>query len=245
MTADKLHDALTLLPSDLIAEADAVRNQRRPRIIPWKTCLSIAASLVLALGISRSLFLITAPKSSAPAAAQKEAAAAMAEAAPREESAMDAAPMETMAAADTTHLDQAAANGSITEEEAGPLSQPPQLSITSGHSSLTLEAAGYTWNTLQPDGTTNTICVDVPAPTDDPSSHPVLDAQTEAADLFWTVMPQAVTARCWHREDLSSEIPWEIRGATLPFRRGLHLYEVTAQWEASTATYVFSVNTLR
>lgn len=46
MTADKLHDAIGLLPADLVAEADA-RRTRKPRVIPWKRYTAMAACLVL------------------------------------------------------------------------------------------------------------------------------------------------------------------------------------------------------
>lgn len=46
MTAETLHDALTLLPTDLIAEADAKRTVRR-RVIPWKRYAAMAACFVL------------------------------------------------------------------------------------------------------------------------------------------------------------------------------------------------------
>ena len=48
MTADKFHDALTLLPSDLIAEADAVRSSR-PKVLPLRRYAAMAASLALVL----------------------------------------------------------------------------------------------------------------------------------------------------------------------------------------------------
>lgn len=48
MTAEKLHDALTLLPADLIAEADQMRRPK-PRVIQWKRYTAMAASLALVL----------------------------------------------------------------------------------------------------------------------------------------------------------------------------------------------------
>lgn len=48
MTPEKFHDALTLLPSDLIAEADEMR-QRKPKIIPLRRYAAMAASLALVL----------------------------------------------------------------------------------------------------------------------------------------------------------------------------------------------------
>ena len=48
MTSQQIHDALTLLPADLIAEADRKRQQK-PRIIPWKKYPATAACLALVL----------------------------------------------------------------------------------------------------------------------------------------------------------------------------------------------------
>lgn len=48
MTTQQLHDALTLLPEDLILEADRRRNARRT--IPFKRYAAMAAMFVLVLG---------------------------------------------------------------------------------------------------------------------------------------------------------------------------------------------------
>lgn len=48
MTVDKLHDAIGLLPGDLIAEADKKRNGR-PKVIRWKRYAAMAACLALIL----------------------------------------------------------------------------------------------------------------------------------------------------------------------------------------------------
>lgn len=49
MTADHIHDALTLLPADLLAGTDALRTSR-PKIIPWRKYAAMAACLLLVLG---------------------------------------------------------------------------------------------------------------------------------------------------------------------------------------------------
>lgn len=48
MTADHIHDALTLLPADLIAEVDKKRSGK-PRIIRWKRVAAMAACFALVL----------------------------------------------------------------------------------------------------------------------------------------------------------------------------------------------------
>lgn len=77
MTAEILHDALTLLPADLIAEADKKRN-RQTRIIPWKRYISLAACLALCLCGTVFFSLLMVPKggSSEEAFAIQEAAEA-------------------------------------------------------------------------------------------------------------------------------------------------------------------------
>lgn len=48
MTGEQFHDALTLLPADLIAQADEYRC-RKPRIIPLKRCAAVAACFAVLL----------------------------------------------------------------------------------------------------------------------------------------------------------------------------------------------------
>lgn len=48
MTAEKLHDAIGLLPADLVAETD-VKRTKKARIIPWKRYAAMAACFVLIL----------------------------------------------------------------------------------------------------------------------------------------------------------------------------------------------------
>ena len=50
MNAEQFHDALSLLPSDLIAETDKLRASPKSRVIPWKRWASLAACLVLIFG---------------------------------------------------------------------------------------------------------------------------------------------------------------------------------------------------
>ena len=51
MTVEKLHDALNLLPSDLLAATDQLRTAPRAKVIPWKRLLPAAACFVLLMGI--------------------------------------------------------------------------------------------------------------------------------------------------------------------------------------------------
>lgn len=51
MTVDHIHDALTLLPSDLIAEVDKKRRSA-PKIIIWRRIATMAACFALVVGCS-------------------------------------------------------------------------------------------------------------------------------------------------------------------------------------------------
>ena len=90
MTAEQFHDALTLLPEDLVARADRIRSRKRTRI-PWKSCAAIAACFAVLLcsaAFYRHFQQDSAPTAlaAAPFAANQEEAADAAEA-PRMEAA--------------------------------------------------------------------------------------------------------------------------------------------------------------
>ncbi len=50
MTVEQLHDALGMLPSDLIAETDGRRSQGAKPVIQWRRWVSMAACILLILG---------------------------------------------------------------------------------------------------------------------------------------------------------------------------------------------------
>ena len=55
MTVHDLHDALNLLPSDLITAADRVRTGPKAKVIYWKRMIPIAACFVLLVGLGLML----------------------------------------------------------------------------------------------------------------------------------------------------------------------------------------------
>lgn len=99
MTVEQLHDAIGLLPGDLLAETDRLRQAPRPKkTVLWKPVLAMAACLALVLtgwfwwfqpkgstgGTADAAFLQAAPAAGAPenGAAAEEAPAQADEAAP-------------------------------------------------------------------------------------------------------------------------------------------------------------------
>ena len=91
MTVNELHDALNLLPSDMIAAADRVRTGKKPKVIPWRRVVSLAACVALVVfcgGVVR--WQNSMMKGAAPESMMQDAPAA---AAPREEPADSAKPV--------------------------------------------------------------------------------------------------------------------------------------------------------
>lgn len=96
MTVEDFHDALTLLPADLVAEADKQRF-RKPRLVLWHRWAAMAASLILVLSCGLLVQSWKPGKSqsngtmAAPAAGVDAASAEAAPALPNEEAARDEA----------------------------------------------------------------------------------------------------------------------------------------------------------
>lgn len=115
MTSEQFHDALTLLPEDLVANADAFRS-RKPRITPLKRYAAMAAcfaALLTSVIYVHSLRQESAPTEMAVAAPQsvmQDAGAAPAEAPRMEAAAVPSCPMvETPDLPNTAEIDHSAA----------------------------------------------------------------------------------------------------------------------------------------
>ena len=65
MKPDVFHDAMTLLPEDLLEPVDALRQKKR---FPWKSLLTTAACFCLVLGLALGYAQIVAPASAENAA---------------------------------------------------------------------------------------------------------------------------------------------------------------------------------
>ena len=119
MTAEKLHDALNLLPSDLLAATDQLRTAPRAKVIPWRHLIPAAACFVLLMGIGllirHEMLGHIVMKQAAP-----EAPAAMAPMPERLEIAPDAAAPQAPAMdepmMETPAEEASGSNGSMEEE---------------------------------------------------------------------------------------------------------------------------------
>lgn len=234
MTADKLHDALTLLPADLIAETD--RKRSRPRnVIPWKRYAAMAACFVLVL--STGLMLRTALLSVWNASKKYESAAQPAEEYRAEDSDVltDEAPAQTEAG----RADQAPSNGAASA--AGTvLSAPPELTVSAPDGAIATGAGSYTWAVPQEDGTTCEVIACGAHPQQIADRLPVLETGSSQVTLVWDVMPHTITVACW----ADPEAPEETAALTdgrLQVKPGTYIYEVHAHWDSGHARYAFRI----
>ena len=115
MTSEQFHDALTLLPEDLVANAGAFRS-RKPRIIPLKRYAAMAAcfaALLTSVIYVHSLRQESAPTEmavAAPYSVMQDAGAAPAESPRMEAAAVPSCPMvETPDLPNTAEIDHSAA----------------------------------------------------------------------------------------------------------------------------------------
>ena len=113
MTGEQFHDALTLLPEDLVAHAEQYRC-RKPRVIPLKPYAATAACLAVVL-CAAALFRVTQQKSmetdkAVSFSVMQDAGAAPAEVPRMEAAAVPSCPMvETPDLPNTAEIDHSAA----------------------------------------------------------------------------------------------------------------------------------------
>ena len=113
MTSEQFHDALTLLPEDLVAHAEQYRC-RKPRVIPLKPYAATAACLAVVL-CAAALFRVTQQKSmetdkAVSFSVMQDAGAAPAESPRMEAAAVPSCPMvETPDLPSTAEIDHSAA----------------------------------------------------------------------------------------------------------------------------------------
>ena len=104
MTSEKLHDALNLLPADLVAETDALRTQAKKPQVHWQRWAAMAACLAVVLLAGTMFSRLFGPKgSSKTAAAVDKAPMSIAEAADQKNAAPNFDAIEEAAPADGGH----------------------------------------------------------------------------------------------------------------------------------------------
>ena len=104
MTSEKFHDALSLLPADLVAETDALRTQAKKPQVHWQRWAAMAACLAVVLLAGTMFSRLFGPKgSSKTTAAVDQFQMFVAEAPDRENAAPNFDAIEEAAPADGGH----------------------------------------------------------------------------------------------------------------------------------------------
>ena len=104
MTSEKLHDALNLLPADLVAETDVLRTKPKKPHVHWQRWAAMAACLAVVLLAGSMFSRLFGPKgSSQAAAAVDKAQMSVAEAADQKNAAPNFDTVEEAAPADGGH----------------------------------------------------------------------------------------------------------------------------------------------
>lgn len=150
MTVDKLHDALSLLPGDLVAATDRLRCGSRSRVTHWRRWAALAACLVLVLSTGLVFYQNILPGMGGASESVAEAPAAMAPAAAEDQletlaPAAEAEPRETIAEKDAA----AGSASQFTDEKPA----EEELCIDHSHSfaeesDRTVNSPAYCGNTL-------------------------------------------------------------------------------------------------
>ncbi len=234
MNAEQIHDALTLLPSDLIEEADRMRS-RKPKMQQWKRFAAMAAcfALVFCAGwygvqIFSIKYAVAGSTAAAPMMQAAEDAAVEAEMAGIGNGAMDtpaeAAPAEAPAAPAPDRAEN-------TMLEIGIPSVT--LRVSGGQEEWQIPAQGYYLFALQEDGTRQDLQLDTNA------AIPELETACETLALSWSEKPRQLSAWYYEQTTAASDLACSVDSITL--LPGTHTYYLTGHWEDYTIRYALRV----
>lgn len=154
MNPENIHDALNLLPDDLIAEADTLR-QRKPRTIPWKRLIPMAACFALVLGALYVMLPILTPKGSLEAAPEAAAPMEMMQDAMAENS-LEGIP-ETAPAADEAPRAEPEENSEEYGAPKAPESASEEETQAAGTGAIPVTATSHCIGAEEPDETSITL----------------------------------------------------------------------------------------
>lgn len=231
MNAEKLMDAIGMLPGDLIAAADKCRikpgrRQLRPaQWLPIAACLALVLAAGLLSGKSLKNFAAMGGKT---------------EAAPQ-------APMEMSSAEDVAMEEALERNEDFCPKEEAPdltvdaqeaVAHPMPLTLCWGEETLTVTSGNYSVEQENPDGTVESTIACGPHPLE-AGLEPVL-VESGKVTLHWQRMPDTISIRRWTEgenqpEELVLEQP------VLILNSAYRVYEITATW-GSTCTASYGVH---
>lgn len=253
MTADQLHDAIGLLPSDLLAQVDRCRTQKAAPPGRFRY-LSLAACLALLVCGSLLYFVM----GGAPIFGAKYSQANLNMAA--DSAACDDAPIsgageitaqQSAGSSDTSNsltVDRGPAlSGSQMQPESEVTAAPaiasdpvPVLQIQDSEQTLSVPSGNYHWTLTLPDGTSQSTIACGSYPPDEADKLPLLTASEQALSLAWNcdTLPDSLTLRRWSP---SGEAMPEVvlPDDSLSLTPGDWIYEISASWPQGSVCYAF------
>lgn len=257
MTADQLHDAIGLLPPDLLAQTDSCRMRKTaPR--PHYRYLSMAACLGLLVCGSLLYFVIgglpmVGSKFSQTALNMAEDSAAYENASISGAGEITAQQYSIIPEADnplqTPAIDRGPAlSGSQVSPDSAPAAAAPRantssvpvLQIQNSEQTLLVSPGSYEWTLTLPDGTAQSTIACGSYPPDEADKLPLLTTSEQTLSLTWScdALPDSLTLRRWSPEgeampDLS------VSDSSLSLVSGDWIYEISASWPVGTVSYPF------
>lgn len=255
MKAEKLLDAIGMLPNDLIAQTDTLRSRpRKPALTRHRWAMAAACLvLVLAAGLLGMQLGMLSGKGGASEAAvelQQEMAPAAMNSLVREAPTEDAAPQAAQsekAVPQESPAEDAVPRAEAEEEPCAPASgfHPLTLTVTWKDGSITAEAGSYTLRETLPDGSESEALACGPHPLQ-VNAEPAAVSE-EMVLLNWAITPDRVTVRCWRADaDVSEEgYSFSVLGVRtgMPVFAEYQVYEITAEWEDTCiASYTVHLN---
>ncbi len=247
MTVETLHDALTQLPADLVAET-GVRRERGAKRVQWPRRAALAACLALVLAGS-GLLLSGALSGYNAASGDTAAVVRSAEDLLQEEAAADEQAESAAAAADTGLKSGTTAGDASASSSGAAAKMPPTLTLSAGDAVLALTSGNYQWQVELEDGSVQEVIACGAAPTDDPDSLPRLETGQTAAALTFSAAPESLSVRCWRTADAQLDDAQEettleetiLEDDTLTLLPGDYIYEITAAWPSGSASFAFRI----
>lgn len=253
MTADQLHDAIGLLPSDLLAQVDRFRTQKaappgRFRYMSLAACLALlvcGSLLYFVMGgspMADSKFSQTALNMAADSAAPNDAPIY---------GAGESAAQQSAGSSDTSNsltVDRGPAlSGSQMQPESEVTAAPsiasgpvPVLQIQDSEQTLLVSSGSYEWTLTLPDGTFQSTIACGAYPPDAADQLPLLTASEQTLPLAWDcdAPPDSLTLRRW---SLSGEAMPELvlPDDSLSLTPGDWIYEISASWPQGSVCYAF------
>lgn len=115
------------------------------------------------------------------------------------------------------------------------LEEPPALTIVSDETAMGALLGTYSWQEINPDGTSTTTEADSAHPLDCEDLLLPFETAEMTATLNFTESPDAIlSVRCWsdeHWSDPSANSETvAVNGNTIELKAGGYIYEITAQW---------------